>query len=176
MAAEGVVRAGSRTDAASGLPAGPNSPTGTGSPQPTGSPAQSGTARSADTGTRTRDLRQLVTYALVGGSGVLLDLGAFLLLYNVAGLHEQLANVLSTSLGITNNFVLNALFTFGRRDRLLLRYLRFYCVGLTGIALTFVLLAVFSRGLGIDPNLVKAGSLPLVLVVQFALNRKWSFA
>ncbi|MFF9159484.1 GtrA family protein [Streptomyces longwoodensis] len=124
---------------------------------------------------RARDVRQLVTYALVGGSGVLLDLGAFLLLYDVAGWHEQLANVLSTSIGITNNFVLNALFTFRRRDRLLVRYLRFYAVGLTGIALTFVLLAVFSRGLGIDPNLVKAGSLPVVLLFQFALNRKWSF-
>ncbi|WP_330344645.1 GtrA family protein [Streptomyces longwoodensis] len=124
---------------------------------------------------RARDVRQLITYALVGGSGVLLDLAAFLLLYDVAGWHAQLANVLSTSIGITNNFVLNALFTFRRRDRLLVRYLRFYAVGLTGIALTFVLLAVFSRGLGIDPNLVKAGSLPVVLLVQFALNRKWSF-
>ncbi|MER5194924.1 GtrA family protein [Streptomyces sp. NPDC002755] len=156
MATEDMVRAGTRTDAEA--PAAGDTPQGTG-------------ARP-----RTRDLRQLITYALVGGSGVLLDLGAFLLLYNVAGLHEQVANVLSTSLGITNNFVLNALFTFGKRDRLLLRYLRFYAVGLTGIALTFVLLAVFSRGLGVDPNLVKAGSLPLVLVFQFALNRKWSFA
>ncbi|MER6954945.1 MULTISPECIES: GtrA family protein [unclassified Streptomyces] len=128
------------------------------------------------TRTRTRDLRQLITYALVGGSGVLLDMGAFLLLYNVAGMHEQVANVLSTSLGITNNFILNALFTFDKRDRLLMRYLRFYAVGLTGIALTFVLFAVFSRGLDIDPNLVKAGSLPLVLALQFVLNRKWSFA
>lgn len=128
------------------------------------------------TRTRTRDLRQLIAYALVGGSGVLLDMGAFLLLYNVAGMNEQVANVLSTSLGITNNFVLNALFTFDKRDRLPMRYLRFYAVGLTGIALTFVLLAGFSRGLGIDPNLVKAGSLPLVLALQFALNRKWSFA
>ncbi|WP_230194826.1 GtrA family protein [Streptomyces coriariae] len=160
MATEDTVRAGTRTGA--DAPAGGDTPRDTGIPQ--------------GTGTRTRDLRQLITYALVGGSGVLLDLGAFLLLYNVVGLHEQVANVLSTSLGITNNFVLNALFTFGKRDRLLLRYLRFYAVGLTGIALTFVLLAVFSRGLGIDPNLVKAGSLPLVLVFQFALNRKWSFA
>ncbi|MGW0870223.1 GtrA family protein [Streptomyces sp. NPDC002740] len=156
MATEDMVRAGTRTDAEA--PETGDTPQGTG-------------ARP-----RNRDLRQLITYALVGGSGVLLDLGAFLLLYNVAGLHEQVANVLSTSLGITNNFVLNALFTFGKRDRLLLRYLRFYAVGLTGIALTFVLLAVFSRGLGVDPNLVKAGSLPLVLVFQFALNRKWSFA
>ncbi|MEU1194210.1 GtrA family protein [Streptomyces sp. NPDC005859] len=178
MSAERVVHAtGSRTGAGAGSPA------RTGGPQGAES-AGNDTARGADSpagsgspeGAGARDLRQLITYALVGGSGVLLDLGAFLLLYNVAGLHEQLANVLSTSLGITNNFVLNALFTFGKRDRPLLRYLRFYAVGLTGIALTFVLLAVFSRALGIDPNLVKAGSLPLVLVFQFALNRKWSFA
>ncbi|MFG2279044.1 GtrA family protein [Streptomyces asoensis] len=168
MAAEAGAHAGPRTDSG---PA--SSPVAAGTPSVTGTPPATGPPSAA---TRTRDLRQLITYALVGGSGVLLDLGAFLLLYNVAGLHEQVANVLSTSLGITNNFVLNALFTFGKRDRLLLRWLRFYSVGLTGIALTFVLLAVFSRGLGIDPNLVKAGSLPLVLVFQFALNRKWSFA
>ncbi|WP_245727184.1 GtrA family protein [Streptomyces longwoodensis] len=144
-------------------------PAGTGTGTDTPAPAR------PEAHGRARDVRQLITYALVGGSGVLLDLGAFLLLYDVAGWHEQLANVLSTSIGITNNFVLNALFTFRRRDRLLVRYLRFYAVGLTGIALTFVLLAVFSRGLGIDPNLVKAGSLPVVLLFQFALNRKWSF-
>ncbi|MGW2914693.1 GtrA family protein [Streptomyces asoensis] len=169
MAAEAGAHAGPRTD-----PGPASSPVAAGTPSVTGTPPATGPPSAA--ATRTRDLRQLITYALVGGSGVLLDLGAFLLLYNVAGLHEQVANVLSTSLGITNNFVLNALFTFGKRDRLLLRWLRFYSVGLTGIALTFVLLAVFPRGLGIDPNLVKAGSLPLVLVFQFALNRKWSFA
>lgn len=157
-------------------PTSTGAPTSTDAPTSTGAPADATRTTAGRTRPRARDLRQLITYALVGGSGVLLDLGAFLLLYNVAGLHEQLANVLSTSLGITNNFVLNALFTFGKRDRLLLRYLRFYSVGLTGIALTFVLLAVFSRGLGIDPNLVKAGSLPLVLGLQFVLNRKWSFA
>jgi dolichol-phosphate mannosyltransferase len=127
-------------------------------------------------GDRRKDLRQLVRYALVGGSGVLLDLTVFFVLYNGLGLHEQYANAISTSLGITNNFVLNARFTFDRRDRLLVRFLRFYAVGLTGIALTYAMFRVFSDWLGVDPNLVKAGSLPVVLAVQFLLNRKWSFA
>ncbi|BFO16328.1 hypothetical protein SHKM778_27160 [Streptomyces sp. KM77-8] len=131
----------------------------------------------ADAGQRPRrDLRQLVGYTLVGGSGVALDLTAFALLHNVLGWHEQLANGVGTTLGITNNFVLNALFTFGRRDRLALRLVRFYAVGLAGIALTFGLLWLFAGRLGADPNLVKAASLPLVLAVQFLLNRKWSFA
>ncbi|MEU0073336.1 GtrA family protein [Streptomyces sp. NPDC006332] len=123
-----------------------------------------------------RTLRQLVRYTLIGGSGVALDLVVFLLLHNLAGTDEQLANVISTTLGIANNFVLNARFTFDRRDRIVLRFLRFYAVGLTGIALTYLLFLVFTDGLGIDANLVKAGSLPLVLALQFVLNRKWSFA
>ncbi|MFD3457954.1 GtrA family protein [Streptomyces sp. NPDC058691] len=135
-----------------------------------------GTAAADRPSGRRADLRQLIRYGLVGGSGVLLDMASFLLLYNVLGLNEQVANVISTSLGITNNFVLNALFTFDKRDRLLVRFLRFYAVGLTGIVLTYVLFRIFSDGLGADPNLVKAGSLPLVLAVQFVLNRKWSFA
>ncbi|WP_030857601.1 GtrA family protein [Streptomyces sp. NRRL S-37] len=131
----------------------------------------------APTGRRPRrDLRQLVSYTLVGGSGVALDLAAFALLFNVLGWHEQIANGVSTTLGITNNFILNAVFTFGKRDRPLLRFVRFYAVGLVGIALTFGLLWFFAGRLGADPNLVKAASLPLVLAVQFVLNRKWSFA
>ncbi|MFF0592963.1 GtrA family protein [Streptomyces antibioticus] len=120
--------------------------------------------------------RQLVRYTLIGGSGVLLDLLAFALLHRGAGLDEQLANAVSTTLGITSNFALNARFTFARRDRLAVRFLRFYAVGLTGIALTNLLFLLFTDALGIDATAVKAGSLPLVLALQFALNRKWSFA
>lgn len=114
-------------------------------------------------------------YALIGLSGVLLDYGAFLVLFNIAGVHEQIANALSTTLGITNNFTLNTLFNFRKRDRLAVRFARFYLVGLAGIGLTFLLLHAFSGRLGVDPNLVKAGSLPLVLVLQYTLNKKWSF-
>lgn len=120
--------------------------------------------------------RQLLSYTLIGGSGVALDLVVFLLLHNAAGMNEQIANAISTTLGIANNFVLNARFTFERRDRLVVRFLRFYAVGLTGIALTNLLFLAFTDGLGIDANLIKAASLPLVLALQFVLNRKWSFA
>ena len=139
------------------------------------------TADTTSTGTATapgrrRVSRQLLSYTLIGGSGVVLDLVVFLLLHNLAGMDEQIANAISTTLGIANNFVLNARFTFERRDRLVVRFLRFYAVGLTGIALTNLLFLAFTDGLGIDANLIKAGSLPLVLALQFVLNRKWSFA
>ena len=133
-------------------------------------------ATAAPVAGRARTVRQLVRYTLIGGSGVALDLVVFLLLHNTAGLDEQVANAVSTTLAITNNFVLNARFTFERRDRIVMRFLRFYAVGLTGIALTNLLFLALTDGLGVDANLVKAGSLPLVLALQFVLNRKWSFA
>ncbi|MGW3285434.1 GtrA family protein [Streptomyces sp. NPDC001002] len=125
---------------------------------------------------RSQTVRQLVRYTVIGGSGVVIDFVVFLLLHNLAGMDEQLANALSTTLGIANNFVLNALFTFERRDRLVVRFLRFYAVGLTGIVFTNLLFLAFTDGLGINANVVKAASLPLVLALQFVLNRKWSFA
>lgn len=120
--------------------------------------------------------RSLIRYALIGASGVLVDYCLFLVLFNVFGLHDQVSNVISTTAGIVNNFTLNTLLNFRKRDRILLRFARFYSVGVGGIALTFVLLRVFSGLLGADPNLVKACSLPIVLLFQYSLNRRWSFA
>jgi putative flippase GtrA len=119
--------------------------------------------------------RELLLYAVIGGSGVLLDYLLFLLLFNHFGMHHQLANALSTTAGITNNFVLNSLFNFRKTDRILVRFLRFYAVGIAGIVLTFLLLAVFSTWLGIDANLVKLASLPVVLLFQYTINKRWSF-
>ncbi|PRY51931.1 putative flippase GtrA [Geodermatophilus tzadiensis] len=122
-----------------------------------------------------RRYRSFVLYQLIGVSGVLLDLVLFLLLYNVLGLHEQLATVLSTSAGITNNFLLNSYLNFRVRDGMLRRFLRFYAVGLVGIGLVAVLLLVFHTWLGVDANVVKVVSLPVVAVLQFLLNKRWSF-
>ncbi|WP_312870094.1 GtrA family protein [Streptomyces himalayensis] len=113
---------------------------------------------------------------MIGASGALLDLVAFWLLHEGCGVPPQGANALGTTLGIANNFAWNTTLTFRQRDHLLRRFCRFYLVGLSGIALTCALLAVFSGLLSMNPTFVKASSLPIVLVLQFILNRKWSFS
>lgn len=122
-----------------------------------------------------RPSRALVLYGIIGVSGVTLDYLVFLLLFNSIGLHEQLANAISTSIGIANNFALNAWLNFRTRDRLLLRFARFYTVGLAGMALTFLLLHLGSGMFGMNPNLVKAAAIPLVVVLQYLINKRWSF-
>jgi putative flippase GtrA len=124
---------------------------------------------------RWRRHRSFVLYSVIGCSGVLLDLLVFLVLYNVFGMHEQLATAISTTLGIVNNFLLNSFFNFRVRDGMLRRFLRFYAVGIVGIGITAALLGVFSTWLGVDPNIVKVVALPAVVAFQFTTNRKWSF-
>jgi putative flippase GtrA len=120
--------------------------------------------------------RNFVLYQLIGVSGVLLDLVLFLVLYNVLGIHEQVATAISTSAGITNNFLLNSYLNFRKRDGMLRRFARFYSVGLLGIGLVAVLLLVFHSWLGVDANIVKIASMPVVAVLQFFLNKRWSFS
>lgn len=120
--------------------------------------------------------RPFLLYMVIGCSGVTLDLATFALLFDVAGLHEQVANALSTTLGITSNFLLNSRFTFGKRDRLAVRFARFYGVGLFGMAVTTAALHVFVTVLGVEATLVKALTIPCVAVMQYWLNKKWSFA
>jgi putative flippase GtrA len=138
------------------------------------------TTAQSRTGTSARDLwtryRSFVLYQLIGVSGVVLDLVLFLVLYNVVGLHEQVATAISTSAGITNNFLLNSFFNFRKRDGMLRRFARFYTVGLLGIGLVAVLLLVFHSWLGVDANVVKIASMPVVAVFQFFLNKRWSFS
>lgn len=122
-----------------------------------------------------RPSRALVLYGIIGVSGVTLDYLVFLLLFNSSGLHEQLANAISTSIGIANNFALNAWLNFRTTDRLLIRFARFYSVGLAGMALTFLLLHLGSGMFGLNPNLVKAAAIPLVVVLQYLINKRWSF-
>jgi len=83
--------------------------------------------------------------------------------------------VVSTVLGITNNFVLNSLITFRGRGDHLRRYLRFGAVGVLGILLTA---AIFRAGfaLGFDhARTLKILSLVPVTLFQYTLNRQWSF-
>jgi len=119
--------------------------------------------------------RQLLLYGMIGCSGIALDLLVFAVLFNLAGVPAQVANAISLSAGITNNFLLNSRFNFRARDGLFRRFVRFYGVGLVGMAMVVVALFVFATLGGLDPNLVKACSVPGVVAFQYWANSRWSF-
>ncbi len=119
--------------------------------------------------------REFVVYGLIGGSGVTLDCLVFAGLVYGAGWHYQLANAVSVSCGICNNFFLNAFLNFRRTDRLWLRFLSFYCVGLLGLGVSAALLWLFVGVLGWPELLSKLVIIFVVTVLQFTLNKCVTF-
>lgn len=119
--------------------------------------------------------RQFITYAAIGVTGLTIDVALFAALVDGVGLDKQLANVVSISVAILNNFLLNVRFNFFVRNHLLARFVSFYAVGASGIALTAAILWLMVDVLSFDPLVAKLASLPLVLITQYTLNSRVSF-
>src|SRR3989338_2012861 len=117
---------------------------------------------------------QFIHYGIIGVSGVILDFIAFLVLYNVLGVNPVVATCISVLIGITNNFILNTRYNFKKTDKLLLRYLSFLIVGLSGLLISMFILA-FGQVFALDVNLMKLASLPVIVVYQYFLNKSVSF-
>jgi putative flippase GtrA len=111
-------------------------------------------------------------YGLIGFTGVALDLFVFLLLTRI-GVFAVTANILSTLLGITNNFIWNSLLNF-REGLSPIRGAKFATVGLLGLTVSTLLLSVFLF-IGLEPVAAKWLIIPLVVSAQYLANRNWTF-
>ena len=117
-------------------------------------------------------------FLLVGGSGVVVNLGVFTLLLN-AGVGKFIASPIAIEVSVVSNFLLNNYWTFRERkstQRVRVKGLKFNVVSLLALALsygTFVLLShafpewppQLSQFLGIVP----------ATVVNYVLNSYWTF-
>lgn len=122
-----------------------------------------------------RFTRQIISYGIFGSLGALSDFGVYTLLVNQAQWAPLASNFVSVPVGILVSFTFNSRITFRRSDRTLQRALRFFTVGLTGLALSTSLLALFTHVFGVSPLLAKALTLPPVVLLQFLANRYWTF-
>lgn len=119
--------------------------------------------------------RNFIIYAIIGISGATLDYLTFVAMMKWLPLHYLLINAISTSLGITNNFFLNAHFNFGVRDLMLRRFISFYSVGLIGMAVASGLLLVMVDLMDFIPEISKLVVIFVIVVLQYNLNKRISF-
>ena len=119
--------------------------------------------------------REIALYCLIGYSGASLDFAAYVALSKFFGLHYQCANLISVSIGITNNFFLNFFFNFKVRDRIAIRFVRFYCIGMFGWMLSAAMLWMLVEVLSINALVAKIGTIFFVTAVQFVLNKFITF-
>lgn len=119
--------------------------------------------------------KEFLLYAIIGVTGVAIDFIIFYLLYNKLNADVVIANIISVSAGITNNFILNTFFNFKKKDRIGTRFFSFFTVGIAGLLLSNLIIFIFHSKAGLDATLVKFISIPPVVVFQFILNKKISF-
>lgn len=129
------------------------------------------------------ELSRLLRFMVVGASGTMADFATLTLLKELAGLPTLIANTLSFSVGLVNNFTWNRLWTFPeskvRKKRTQL--MQFATINGIGLALNNLIVlavtAVLMPHLGetLSPNLAKAFAIGIVLFWNFGGNRLWTY-
>lgn len=116
-------------------------------------------------------------FALVGASGVIVNLIALYALTEYAGLHYLLSATLAFLTAATTNYFLNKTWTF--RERLgqtpLLKYLKFLTVSLVALLVNLAVLYALVEYLGIWYMTAAAVGIAVTLVVNFVGNKTWTF-
>jgi putative flippase GtrA len=119
--------------------------------------------------------RQFLLYCVIGMSGTALDFSVYSLLLKSRLLDYQAANAIGYASGTLLSFILNARFNFRVSDRIVQRLVCFFGVALLGWSISAGLLYEFIGNWHCNKYLSKLGTLVVVVLVQFNLNRWFSF-
>ena len=120
------------------------------------------------------DLLRLAKYLSLGGLGAFVDSLVFFSL-NEIGMQPVAANTISTLLGIGISYGLNSKYTFNQSQYTRLTAAKFLAVGLFGLIFSNITLWLMITYFDIYPFLAKVVTLPAVALIQFILNKMWTF-
>jgi putative flippase GtrA len=118
---------------------------------------------------------RLILYGLIGGGAVVIDVGLFWLIDTVTDTSVIVNNGVSIATAMVYSFLMNAYFNFKTRTGLFKRFFSFCVVTSSGFLISSVMLWTMSDLLGMPAILVKNLTLPVVFIVQFTLNSKFTF-
>lgn len=119
--------------------------------------------------------RNLILYGIIGGFCSALDFGIYTLLCHFDVLPYLGANVISIHCGIICSFFLNRSYNFRVKDKAAQRFLAFYAVGLTGLAVSEGVLYLMISVAHWNELICKLVSIVVVALIQFVLNKCITF-
>ncbi len=122
------------------------------------------------------NIKTFLRYSIVGLSGTAVDFGGLLLLVEVGGMQPVVANVISVSLAIINNYLLNKFWTFSieKKKKLKKEFAQFVVVSLVGLLINLLLLPLLIQ-LGIWYVAAKVLIIGIVVLWNFFGNALWTF-
>ncbi|MBM3147441.1 MAG: GtrA family protein [Actinobacteria bacterium] len=128
-------------------------------------------------------LRQFVKFAIVGGTGTVVNLTVFsIIIYayvKAAGsrplLVEQVASGIAFCVAVVSNFVLNRRWTFRHTGPLIPHFGRFFLVSCVGLALNVLLYTMLHEHGGLGEHLSELLAIACVMPMNFLGSKLWAF-
>lgn len=117
---------------------------------------------------------QFLLYCLCGGIGVSTDYTVYYVALKL-GVWYQAANVFGYVSGTVVSFFLNRKITFSVRDKLAHRLALFLGVAALGFSASAAMLWLLVDYAFVDAKLAKLCTLPVVVILQYSLNRRITF-
>jgi len=129
-------------------------------------------------GVQTEKLEEFLKFAVVGGSGVIVNMGSFFLLTRYAGLNIEFASPIAIEVSILTNFFLNNIWTFRKRNTkvgLASRILRYHLVtGLAGLV-NYGILLLLAKVFGVHDMIANLIGIIIGTFINFFLNSLWTW-
>lgn len=117
---------------------------------------------------------QLVKYVLIGILGLVVDFGTYWILTDI-NINVEIANMISSTCGIINNFFWNSYTNFKVHNRMFLRFISYFLVGQITTVFTTISLFIFATKLGFSHLIVKVIATIVATLIQFILNKFVTF-
>jgi putative flippase GtrA len=122
---------------------------------------------------------QLFQFAVVGGSGYVINLAVFAALIKIGGIHHALAAIGAFVVAVSNNFLLNRIWTFrtqgAREHHAGFQAARFFAVSVAGLGVNLVVLTLLVDLAGVRELPAQAIAVAVAMPVNFIGNKLWTF-
>ncbi len=121
--------------------------------------------------------KQFVKFGVVGVIGMIINLAVLYCLTTYLNIYYLLSAVIAFGVAVTNNYLLNKVWTFKERlkNKLLSKSVKFLTVSLIALSINIIFLYILTDILGIFYIFSQIISIGIAFVINFIGNKSWTF-
>jgi dolichol-phosphate mannosyltransferase len=123
-------------------------------------------------------LEEFIKFAVVGGSGVVVNMGLLFILTRLLSVRLEIASPIAIEVSILTNFTLNNLWTFKKRETHVpfwSRFFRYHLVtGLAGVV-NYLVLLLLVNSFGLHDMISNLIGILIGTFITYTLNSLWTW-
>lgn len=125
-------------------------------------------------------IKRAVKFALVGSSGVLVNMGFFFIFNEIIRLAYQISSIIAIEIAIINNFIWNAYWTWKDRKTAnvkekRIRFLKYHLITGASSLMNYGILILLVEAAHMNKYIANLIGILIAMGFNFILNHKWTF-